>query len=40
MNVEVSAIGAIIGLIVAIILILRQVPPVYALILGALLGEG
>lgn len=38
MNVEVSAIGAIIGLIVAIILILRQVPPVYALMLGALLG--
>lgn len=34
----VTAFGAIVGLILAIVLILRKVPPVYALIAGALAG--
>lgn len=38
MEVHVTAIGALIGLIVAIIMILRKVPPIYALITGALVG--
>ncbi|MBB5174407.1 GntP family permease [Texcoconibacillus texcoconensis] len=35
---EVSALGAIIALVIAIGLILRKVPPVYALVLGAIVG--
>lgn len=38
MDVQVSALGAIIGLILAIILIFKKVPPVYALLSGALIG--
>lgn len=38
MDVEVSALGAIIGLIIAIIMILRKVPPVFGLMTGALIG--
>ncbi|NJP37558.1 GntP family permease [Alkalicoccus luteus] len=34
----VTALGAIIGLVLAIVLILRKVPPVYALVAGALVG--
>lgn len=34
----VSALGAIIALVISIVLILRKVPPVYALVCGALLG--
>ncbi|QKS70571.1 GntP family permease [Paenalkalicoccus suaedae] len=34
----ISAIGAIIGLVLSIVLILRKVPPVYALVAGALAG--
>ncbi|MCR6097404.1 GntP family permease [Salipaludibacillus agaradhaerens] len=34
----VSALGAIIALVISIILILRKVPPVYALVAGALIG--
>src|SRR5699024_11801112 len=36
--IEISAFGAIIGLLIAIILILRKVPPVIALMAGALIG--
>ncbi|KYG27739.1 GntP family permease [Alkalihalobacillus trypoxylicola] len=35
---EVSALGAIVGLVVAIIMILKKIPPVYSLITGALTG--
>lgn len=38
MDIEVSALGAIIALIIAIILILRKVPPAYGMIIGALIG--
>src|SRR5699024_4199090 len=36
--IEISAFGAIIGLLIAIILILRKVPPVIARMAGALIG--
>lgn len=38
MEVEVNAIGAIIGLMIAIVMILKKVPPVYSLMTGALIG--
>ncbi|KHF39153.1 GntP family permease [Halalkalibacter okhensis] len=38
MDIEVSALGAIVGLVLAIVLIFRKVPPVYALVGGAMLG--
>ncbi|TYS18464.1 GntP family permease [Rossellomorea vietnamensis] len=38
MDVQVSALGAIIGLVLAIVLIFRKVPPVYALVGGAMVG--
>lgn len=37
--VTVSATGALVALIVAIILILRKVPPAYGMIAGALAGD-
>ncbi|MFB1051981.1 GntP family permease [Paraliobacillus sp. JSM ZJ581] len=36
--VEVSALGAIVGLVVAIFMILKKIPPVYSLIAGGLIG--
>ncbi|OLS34899.1 gluconate:proton symporter [Alkalihalophilus pseudofirmus] len=38
MDVQVTAIGALLGLIIAIVMILRKIPPVYALMAGALTG--
>src|SRR5690625_2978431 len=38
MGIEVSAIGAIAALVIAIILILKKVPPAYGMIIGALIG--
>ncbi|MDV2686631.1 SLC13 family permease [Alkalihalophilus lindianensis] len=38
MDVQVTAIGALVGLIIAIVMILRKIPPVYALMTGALVG--
>lgn len=38
MDIEVSAIGAVLALVIAIILILRKVPPAYGMIVGALIG--
>ncbi|KMJ55331.1 gluconate:proton symporter, partial [Bacillus sp. LL01] len=38
MDVQVTAIGALLGLIIAIVMILRKIPPVYALMTGALVG--
>lgn len=38
MNVQITTLGAVIGLAVAIILIIKKVSPVYSLILGALVG--
>ncbi|GLO67442.1 MULTISPECIES: SLC13 family permease [Oceanobacillus] len=38
MEIEVSAFGAIIGLIISIIMILKKIPPVYGLMTGALIG--
>ncbi|TWI53960.1 GntP family permease [Halalkalibacter nanhaiisediminis] len=38
MDVQVTAIGAILGLVIAIVMILRKIPPVYALMAGALIG--
>lgn len=38
MDIQVSALGAIVGLVLAIILIFRKVPPVYALVGGAMIG--
>lgn len=38
MDVQVSALGAVIGLILAIFLIFKKLPPVYALLSGALVG--
>lgn len=38
MNVEVSALGAIIGLLIAIGLIFVKMPPIYGLLVGALIG--
>ncbi|WP_332698847.1 GntP family permease [Halalkalibacter lacteus] len=38
MDVQVSALGAIVGLVLAIVLIFRKVPPVYALVGGAMIG--
>lgn len=35
---EVTALGAVIGLVVAIVLIIKKVHPAYGLILGALVG--
>ncbi len=37
-HVQVTALGAIVALVVAIILILRKVPPAYGMLVGALLG--
>src|SRR5690625_8024307 len=38
MGIEVSAIGAIAALVIAIILILKKVPPAYGMIIGVLIG--
>ncbi|MFD1334433.1 GntP family permease [Oceanobacillus iheyensis] len=38
MEIEVSALGAIIGLIISILMILKKIPPVYGLMTGALIG--
>lgn len=38
MQVEVSALGAIIGLVISIILIFKKTPPIYSLLIGALVG--
>jgi GntP family gluconate:H+ symporter len=38
MDIQVSALGALFGLVLAIILIFRKVPPVYALVGGAMVG--
>ncbi len=38
MDIQVSALGAIVGLVLAIVLIFRKVPPVYALVGGAMVG--
>lgn len=38
MDVQVSALGAIVALVLAVILIFRKVPPVYALVGGAIFG--
>lgn len=38
MDIRVSTFGAIIGLFLAIILIIRKIQPVYSLMLGALIG--
>ena len=38
MEAQITTIGALIGLFVAIILIIRKVQPAYSLILGALVG--
>ncbi len=38
MHVEVSALGAVSALVIAIILILRKVPPAYGMVAGALIG--
>ncbi|MFS0750518.1 GntP family permease [Oceanobacillus sp. 1P07AA] len=38
MEIEVSALGAIIGLIISIVMILKKIPPVYGLMAGALIG--
>lgn len=38
MGIEVSALGAISALVIAIILILKKVPPAYGMIIGALVG--
>jgi GntP family gluconate:H+ symporter len=38
MDIQVSALGAIVGLVIAIVLIFRKVPPVYALVGGAMVG--
>ena len=38
MQVEVSALGAVIGLIISIILIFKKTPPIYSLLIGALAG--
>ena len=38
MEIEVSALGAIVALVVAIILILKKVPPAYGMVAGALIG--
>ena len=38
MNYDFNTVGAIIGLVVAIILIIKKVQPAYSLILGALVG--
>ncbi|WP_227939511.1 GntP family permease [Alkalihalobacillus deserti] len=38
MDVQVSALGALVGLVLAIVLIFRKVPPVYALVGGAMVG--
>ncbi len=35
---EISTMGAILGLVIAIVLIIKKVPPAYSLILGALVG--
>jgi gluconate:H+ symporter, GntP family len=38
MDIEVSALGAIIGLFIAIVMILKKVPPVYGLVAGGIVG--
>lgn len=38
MEIQVSAIGAIVGLVIAITLIFKKVPPVYSLMIGSLIG--
>ena len=38
MEAQFTTLGAIVGLIIAIILIIRKVQPAYSLILGALIG--
>ncbi|MDT8858878.1 SLC13 family permease [Alkalihalobacillus sp. MEB130] len=38
MDIQVSALGALVGLVLAIVLIFRKVPPVYALVGGAMVG--
>lgn len=38
MNIEITAMGALIGLVLAIALIFVKVPPVYGLLMGALVG--
>lgn len=35
---SVSALGAILALVIAIVLILKKVPPTYAMIIGAIIG--
>ena len=37
-NIQVSALGAVLGLIIAIFLIIKKIQPAYALIIGALIG--
>ncbi|KXG43580.1 GntP family permease [Tepidibacillus decaturensis] len=38
MDVQVTALGAVVALVIAIVLILRKVPPAYGMIAGALIG--
>lgn len=38
MNYEFTTLGAIIGLVIAIVLIVKKVQPAYSLIFGALIG--
>ena len=38
MEAQFTTIGAIVGLIIAIVLIIKKVQPAYSLILGALIG--
>ena len=40
MEAQFTTLGAIIGLVIAIVLIIRKVQPAYSLILGALIGGG
>ena len=39
MDVSVTVLGALTALVVAIVLILRKVPPAYGMMIGALAGE-
>ena len=38
MEIEVSALGAVTALVIAIILILKKVPPAYGMVAGAIIG--
>jgi|GEM_PF-6131287 len=38
MEVQITTLGALLGLVVAIVLIIKKVQPVYSLILGAVVG--